>query len=83
MITLLMLGDSLVEWGDWQRFLPGVAVVNRGFAGEMTGELRITREACSGDSWKMLRSAPRHTSSDITMASRSGSIGGLVTWANC
>ena len=39
MITLLMLGDSLVEWGDWQRFLPGVAVVNRGLAGEMTGEL--------------------------------------------
>ena len=39
MITLLMLGDSLVEWGDWQRFLPGVAVVNRGLAGEMTSEL--------------------------------------------
>lgn len=39
MITLLMLGDSLVEWGDWQRFLPGVTVVNRGLAGEMTNEL--------------------------------------------
>ena len=39
MITLLMLGDSLVEWGDWQRFLPGVTVVNRGLAGEMTSEL--------------------------------------------
>ena len=41
MIRLLMLGDSLVEWGDWERFLPGVAVINRGIAGEMTGELAV------------------------------------------
>lgn len=39
MVTLLMLGDSLVEWGDWPTLLPQVAVVNRGLAGEMTGEL--------------------------------------------
>lgn len=39
MIKLLMLGDSLVEWGDWPVLLPQIAVVNRGFAGEMTGEL--------------------------------------------
>lgn len=39
MIKLLMLGDSLVEWGDWEKHLPGVAVVNRGIAGEMTEEL--------------------------------------------
>ncbi|MNF75772.1 hypothetical protein D3C84_578530 [compost metagenome] len=58
-------------------------ISERHLAGEMTGELRITREACSGDSWKMLRSAPRQISSDMTMASRSGSIGGLVTCANC
>jgi lysophospholipase L1-like esterase len=39
MIKLLMLGDSLVEWGDWSKHLPGVAVINRGIAGEMTEEL--------------------------------------------
>lgn len=39
MIQLLMLGDSLVEWGDWSKHLPGVAVINRGIAGEMTEEL--------------------------------------------
>lgn len=39
MINLLMLGDSLVEWGDWSRHLPHVAVINRGIAGEMTEEL--------------------------------------------
>ena len=39
MIQLLMLGDSLVEWGDWTRHLPEVAVINRGIAGEMTEEL--------------------------------------------
>ena len=41
MIKLLMLGDSLVEWGDWPRFLPEVTVINRGVAGEMTGELAV------------------------------------------
>ncbi|MCL2340736.1 MAG: GDSL-type esterase/lipase family protein [Proteobacteria bacterium] len=39
MIELLMLGDSLVEWGNWSRHLPHVAVINRGIAGEMTEEL--------------------------------------------
>ncbi len=41
MIQLLMLGDSLVEWGDWQKFLPDIAVINRGIAGESTGELAV------------------------------------------
>ena len=41
MIQLLMLGDSLVEWGDWPTLLPDVAVINRGFAGETTGELAV------------------------------------------
>jgi lysophospholipase L1-like esterase len=39
MIQLLMLGDSLVEWGNWSKHLPHVAVINRGIAGEMTEEL--------------------------------------------
>jgi hypothetical protein len=39
MLTVLMLGDSLVEWGDWPSLLPEVAVINRGIAGEMTEEL--------------------------------------------
>ena len=37
--TLLMLGDSLVEWGDWEVLLPKVQVINRGIAGEHTEEL--------------------------------------------
>jgi lysophospholipase L1-like esterase len=41
MIKLLMLGDSLIEWGDWQTFLPNICVINRGMAGEMTDELAV------------------------------------------
>jgi len=37
--TLLMLGDSLAEWGDWPALLPELAVINRGRAGELTEEL--------------------------------------------
>ena len=37
--TLLMLGDSLIEWGDWESLLPDFRVVNRGIAGEHTEEL--------------------------------------------
>ena len=37
--TLLMLGDSLVEWGDWVSLLPDIPVINRGRAGEHTEEL--------------------------------------------
>ena len=37
--TLLMLGDSLVEWGDWANLLPDFQVINRGIAGEYTEEL--------------------------------------------
>ncbi len=29
-----MLGDSLVEWGDWETLLPDCNVINRGVAGE-------------------------------------------------
>ncbi|MCI5121950.1 MAG: hypothetical protein D3908_12305, partial [Candidatus Electrothrix sp. AUS4] len=34
-----MLGDSLVEWGDWTSLLPDFQVINRGIAGEHTEEL--------------------------------------------
>lgn len=37
--TLLMLGDSLVEWGDWEELLPTIQVINRGIAGEHVEEL--------------------------------------------
>ncbi|WP_339133348.1 MAG: GDSL-type esterase/lipase family protein [Candidatus Electrothrix sp. GW3-4] len=37
--TLLMLGDSLIEWGDWEPLLPDLQVINRGVAGEHTEEL--------------------------------------------
>lgn len=36
---LLMLGDSLVEWGNWTSLLPDFQVINRGIAGEHTEEL--------------------------------------------
>jgi lysophospholipase L1-like esterase len=39
MSTLLLLGDSLIEYGDWQRLLPEYIVSNRGIAGETAGEL--------------------------------------------
>ncbi len=39
MKTLLMLGDSLVEWGQWEDLLPEITVLNRGIAGETTEEL--------------------------------------------
>jgi lysophospholipase L1-like esterase len=41
-----MLGDSLVEWGDWECLLPEFRIINRGIAGEHTEELaaRLVRE---------------------------------------
>ncbi len=36
MTTVLMLGDSLIEWGDWNTLLPQYMVINRGMAGETT-----------------------------------------------
>ena len=39
--TLLMLGDSLVEWGDWPELLPLLRVINRGVAGEHVEELAV------------------------------------------
>ena len=39
MEKLLMLGDSLIEWGDWDTLLPDFKVINRGFAGETVGGL--------------------------------------------
>ncbi|NTV14376.1 MAG: GDSL family lipase [Desulfobulbaceae bacterium] len=37
---LLLIGDSLIEYGDWQYFLPGREVVNLGRSGESVEELR-------------------------------------------
>ena len=37
--TLLMIGDSLIEWGDWETLLPDLTVINRGIAGEQAEEL--------------------------------------------
>ncbi len=34
MDRVLMLGDSLIEWGDWQTLLPDYDIINRGMAGE-------------------------------------------------
>ena len=56
----------------------------RYFSVDSTGEVRITRFACCSDSAKIdCCSGPMVVSKDMTTASRSGSMGGLVTWANC
>lgn len=39
--TILLLGDSLVEYGDWPELLGGYRTVNRGMAGETVGELSV------------------------------------------
>lgn len=46
MKTLLLLGDSLIEYGDWATLMPGYRTFNRGAAGESVGELagRLARE---------------------------------------
>ena len=38
---ILMLGDSLVEYGDWRKLLPGLSVINRGISGETLMELSV------------------------------------------
>ncbi len=44
---ILMLGDSLVAWGDWDSLLPHTNVINRGQAGEHVEDLaaRLGKEA--------------------------------------
>jgi len=32
--TVLMLGDSLIDWGDWEKLIPEYSIRNRGLAGE-------------------------------------------------
>jgi lysophospholipase L1-like esterase len=39
MQTLLLLGDSLIEYGEWDDLLPEYLTVNRGVSGETVGEL--------------------------------------------
>ena len=34
MKTILLLGDSLIEWGNWQHYFPKSSVLNAGLAGE-------------------------------------------------
>ncbi|WP_456386015.1 GDSL-type esterase/lipase family protein [Desulfolithobacter sp.] len=41
MDTLLLIGDSLIEFGDWPALLPEVNVVNRGLAGETVEDLSV------------------------------------------
>jgi len=41
MKTVLMLGDSLIEWGDWEILLPEYKVINRGVAGDAVEGLSV------------------------------------------
>ncbi|MEW6594334.1 MAG: GDSL-type esterase/lipase family protein [Thermodesulfobacteriota bacterium] len=45
---LIFLGDSLIEFCDWQDHFPGHAVVNLGLAGETVQELRQRVEHLAG-----------------------------------
>ena len=36
-----MLGDSLIEWGDWETLLPDYRIINRGIAGEEVEGLSV------------------------------------------
>lgn len=43
---VVLLGDSLTEWGSWQAWLPDVEIRNEGVAGETSAEvLRRVRSA--------------------------------------
>jgi len=37
---LLLIGDSMIEYGAWQNYLPGREVINLGLSGESVEELR-------------------------------------------
>jgi len=39
MESVLLLGDSLIEYGDWEILLPNYRTINRGSAGETVGGL--------------------------------------------
>ena len=41
---LVFIGDSLTEWGDWQRRFPDYAVTNLGISGETVEGLLARRE---------------------------------------
>lgn len=43
-MTLLFLGDSLIEYFDWQKRFPGHDVLNHGIAGESVGGLFMRLE---------------------------------------
>lgn len=46
--TLLMLGDSLVDYGNWRSLLPQYKVISQGRPGERTKELLWRLPSCSG-----------------------------------
>lgn len=45
--TLLMLGDSLVDYGNWRSLLPQYTIISRGIPGERTEELLWRLPSCS------------------------------------
>lgn len=44
MKNLVFIGDSLTEWGDWQRWFPDYAVTNLGISGETVEGLLARRD---------------------------------------
>ncbi|MEW6499881.1 MAG: GDSL-type esterase/lipase family protein [Thermodesulfobacteriota bacterium] len=46
--SLVLLGDSLIAFGDWQHHFPGYGIVNLGLAGETVRELRARLDTLDG-----------------------------------
>lgn len=46
--SLVLLGDSLIAFGDWQDHFPGYGIVNLGLAGETVRELRERLDTLDG-----------------------------------
>lgn len=49
--TILFIGDSLTEWGNWDELFPAINIVNQGKAGDKTADIlkRLYSIECQAD----------------------------------
>jgi lysophospholipase L1-like esterase len=38
---IVMLGDSITDWGNWDEILPGLSLINRGIAGDTSAGVLV------------------------------------------